>query len=221
MAFTMILANVLFFMPRQKGNWYDKERITYAKMKEIILSCPDKRTQALLAFQFASGGRAGELAYEYSHKEATGLYPRPAFESEGAKISSFSAGLDFVSWFVPNFKNHKTQRRKVELFLEEDWLYEIVKAWVVFRGGETFLFDIKRSRIKGLIDAELKRYNMAWSSHDIRHCRATWIAEKTGNPYLVKESLGHARLETSTSYVSVNRDLMRQKLFGTLPPTKQ
>jgi len=208
-------------MARQKGNWYDKERITYAKMKEIILSCPDKRTQALLAFQFGGAGRAGELAYAYSHREATGKYPAPASDSEGIKVSSFVVGPDFLSWFAPNFKNHGKARRRVELFLEEDWLYEIIKAWLDFRVGETFLFDIKQSRIKGLIDAELKRYNRAWSSHDIRHCRATFIAEKTSNPYLVKEALGHSRLDTSTFYVSVNRDLMRQKLFGTPPPTKQ
>lgn len=208
-------------MPRQKGSWVDKEKITYAKMKEIILSCPDKRTQALLAFQFASGGRAGELAYEYSHKEATGRWRSPAFESDGARVSSFSLEKGCLTGWVPNFKNHKNKNRRIDVFPEEDWLYEIIRAWLVFRAGKEFLFDIKHARIKGLIDAKLKRYNKAWSTHMIRHCRATWIGLTTDNPFIVKESLGHARLETSTSYVHVNREMTRQKLFGTPPAAKQ
>lgn len=206
-------------MPKGKG-----VAITYPKVKEIILACKDKRTQALIAFQYAMGSRAGELAKEYKHivqkkkKRLKKMVKVKDFISTGILRESFFQTEDSLDWECPNFKNKKRRvKRGYVMRKSEAWLYKILLAWLddwkpTAKNDGKYLFDIKASRIKSLIDTELKQYNSTWFSHCLRHSRATHIGEVTMDIFSVQDILGHGRMETSRAYVSMSKQVLKDRL---------
>lgn len=198
------------------------ESIPYSEIKHIIRKCPEKRTRALMAFQYAMGNRAGELAYEYNHKEQKlkkgdepkhkRLVLKREYVSEGIRRRNFTLNKQGLEWTSPNFKNKNQKKKQAWVFKNEEWLFRIMLKWLKYRKGKRYLFDIKTSRIKQLIDAELKRYNKDYASHWLRHSRATHIAQITRDIFTVKEFLGHADIRTSAKYVSIAKERIKARL---------
>ncbi len=182
--------------------------IPYALMKEIIEDCKDKRTRSLIAFQYAMGNRAGELAYEYDHTQRKDKATTP-----GMRRDRFFETEDGLEWESPNFKNAKQPKKKAWISKHnEPWLYRVLQRWLKRRAGKKWLFNVKHSRIRGLIDEELKKYDKELHSHCLRHSRATHLGDLSGDIFVVKEVLGHARVDTTSRYINVARRRLKEKL---------
>lgn len=203
------------------------EVISYPLVKRIITKCKVKRTRALLAFQYATAARAGELAWKYWHevkkfKFVKGRYVvksrvKESRLSRGPTINSFQVHKLGLSWNAPNFKNRRNAFKKAYVFRKEEfWLFKILVDWLKYKKSlnKRYLFHLGERRIRQLVDAELKKYDKGFSSHVLRHSRGTHLAELTENPFVVKDSLGHARLETSQQYIHLSKREIRSKLMG-------
>jgi site-specific recombinase XerD len=199
-----------------------KEAIPYERIKQIVLGCGNQRTQALLAFQYGLGTRAGELAMDYLHS-----YKKFRSKSNkviqkvttiGVKRSDVLLSNEIIYISRPNFKQKRrsklddiTKHKSFILIKQEKWLADIILAWLN-SSKEDYIFNIRRSRICFLIDKELKQYDSRFSSHWLRHSRATHIGELTEDPMAVKELLGHARIDTSMKYVHYSTAMIKKKL---------
>jgi len=203
-----------------------KDAISYPEVKRIIKHCRVMQTQALLAFQYTMGSRAGELAGKYHHKILKyelkdGRYVvkriKKEYDTYGMEVKSFRKTGYGLCWQAKNFKNKKMPLKKAWILkAKEKWLYRILIAWVRYRKKmkKRFLFPLQERRIRQLIDNELKKYNPVYSSHWLRHSRATHLADISENPYMVKNVLGHARLQTSEQYVHIGLKDLQKKLIG-------
>ena len=194
-----------------------KGSINYPEMKRIILECKDKRTQALIAYQYGVGARAGELGYYYLH-----YYNDGPQRSTGLKRKDVTYTDEIIRIKHPNFKQKDRQAYWPASIMKENeaWLYDIILDWLfngqnypkTYNKDPTFLFPITRTRICSLIDEELKKYDPHYSTHWIRHSRATHIGEITGDPMAVKMLLGHARIKTSMQYVHYTEAVIKRRL---------
>lgn len=175
-----------------------------------------------MAFQYGLGARAGELAKSYTHTYKK--YKRKnkletiKVQTLGLKRSDIVFTDSIIRVNRPNFKQKR--RKKIDdvikhqgfvLNKQEPWLYAIIKDWLDSNNTE-FVFTIKRARISMLIDKELKKYDSRYSSHWLRHSRASHIGELTEDPLAVKHLLGHARIDTSMKYVHYTEALVRKRL---------
>jgi len=205
-----------------------KKAIPYSQVMHIIEACPEQRTKLAIAIQYAFATRIGELAKEYIHYyyRNTDRFDKQVFVSEGPKNKHFAVKEveQEISFLKPNFKQKKIKNTDkdivgVDRFTSfvmrsgEPYLYDLILSWVRGKGYEEPIFDIKQSRLRFLVDAELKKYNVGWSTHWLRQSRAWHIGEATGDPYAVQAILGHGDLNTSLKYVSGLRTSLR-KLFS-------
>jgi len=202
------------------------EVISYPLLKRIVLGTKKRRTRALLAFQYATAARAGELAMRYVHEKKSYKYvdgkyvvKKREFDrvSNGCKVASFRVVAAGIRWEAPNFKNSRDIVKTPYVYKQgEPWLYNILVKWIQRKkeGKKKYLFHLRERRIRQLIDGELKRHNKGYSSHILRHSRGTHLAEITENPFVVKEALGHSRLETSQKYIHLTKKEIRAKLRG-------
>lgn len=215
------------FKPRLKGSKLPKkEAISYPKIKQIILECKDKKTQALLAYTYGFACRAGELADKYYHRKEV-LMQTKYFLTEGSKVSDVLI-RDFppeVELMKPNFKQHQFDSTTQTVILEkypvfvnkdfEEWLYNIILDWKLNgKHPKQALFRFKHSAIRSRIDKELKKVDVRYSSHWLRHTRASHIADITRDPFAVKALLGHKKVETSMRYISG----LKSKIYDVVKP---
>ena len=92
---------------------------------------------------------------------------------------------------------------------------EILKQYA----GKNRVFpDITNAHINRMLKvmASLAGVNRSLSFHMARHTFGTMLADKTGDPYLIKSLMGHAKIETSMQYIhestaEINRKLGRVK----------
>jgi site-specific recombinase XerD len=193
-----------------------KEAISYNLIKEIILSCKVERTQALLAFQYCLGARVGELAKKYKHVYIVDGEKNYVI-TKGIKRTDINLTEDMIRINKPNFKQKKRSLEDMDYnrgFVSkknEEWLYNIIYDWLD-KHREEYVFDIEQSRICELIDKELKKYDPKYSTHWIRHARASHIGELTADPMAVKDILGHGSVDTSMQYVHYSEALLRRRL---------
>lgn len=215
------------WIPRKKGTKLAQKRaIPYPIIKEIILNCEDKKTQALIAYCYAFGCRAGELADKYVHRRTVGkkvgFYLSNGCLVSDILVKEFPPEIELMK---PNFKQHLFDSNSNSIVVEkysvfvnhdwEDWLYNIIIDWKVNgKHPNKVLFRFKHSAIRSRIDKELKKRNSVWSSHWLRHSRASHIAEMTRDPFAVKALLGHKRVETSMRYISG----LKNKLYDVVKP---
>lgn len=205
-----------------------KKAIPYPQVITIIKNCEDKRTQAAITFQYAFATRIGEIAEHYIHYyyKKSLKFDSQTYISEGPRNKHFAIkdNLEEISFLKPNFKQKKIKGlhkeiKAVDHFSSfvmrsgEPYLYDLVLAWVKSKGYDEPIFNLKQSRLRQLVDKELKRYDVNWSSHWLRQSRAWHIGEATGDPYAVQAILGHGDLNTSLKYVSGLRTSLR-KLFA-------
>lgn len=218
-----------YIMVRKKGEILSKRvAIPYGIVKEMITNCSqniksDKpgRTRALLSLQYALGCRVGELAKEYTH-HFKNIDPFEPTISEGMVKGDVTYTDKYLFIRHPNFKQAGAKRRKEKTkwheramvsAVREEWLYNIILDWVKdLPELSSPIFGIRRSRISALIDNKLKQYNPNYSTHLLRHSRATHIGEITQDPIAIKELLGHARVETSMKYVHYTENILKQRL---------
>jgi len=193
----------------------------------IINNCADKRTQAAIAIQYGFAARIGEIAafYKHNYYKHSEKFEEQIFISEGPKNKDFSVRdvSQEISFRKPNFKQKKVKNYKkeivgVDMFTSfvmrpgEPYLYDIVLNWIASKEYEEPIFLLRQSRLRQLVDGELKKYDPRWSSHWLRQSRAWHIGEATNDPYAVQAILGHGDLNTSLKYVSGLRTSLR-KLF--------
>jgi len=217
-------------MPRKLGEKLSERiAIPYATIKRMITTCPtnidhDKpyRTRALLAFQYALGCRVGELAKEYTHKfNETKTQSELVASSKGIckKDIQYTDALLFVR--RPNFKQKNARNRPERTLwhrsivsrVREPWLFDIMFDWVSrIDNPDSHLFNIRRARISSLIDTQLKKEDKSYSTHLLRHSRATHLGELTRDPIAVKGLLGHARVDTSMKYVHYTEQVLLERL---------
>ena len=165
--------------------------------------------------------RVGEMANTYKHskhKKKRGyekLVKIKEYTTEGLQRDQFFETDDGLRWEAPNFKNARKTKKKAWLSkTSEGWLYIILLGWLKKTEKARFVFKLGERRIRQLVDAELKKYDEAWHTHCLRHSRATHIAEISSDPFVVQAVLGHGRLETSSRYVNIAEERLRQKLAG-------
>jgi len=215
-------------IPRKKGETLQpKYKISYSKIKEIILGEPDINTQALLAYQYGFACRGGELARVYTHKRYDSKNDAVYLcEIEGAKIRDIETKMfpPEVAFLKPNFKQHIWDKHKhivrvpkQEVFINKDfepWLYNIIIDWVRGKDSDECLFRFKDSAIRGRISRRLKSFDLDFSPHWLRYARGSHIADLTRDVFAVKDLLGHKRVETSLKYIGG----LRSKLYDVIKP---
>lgn len=172
------------------------KELSYPRIKHVIASTADPRTKAMIAIQYALAARAGELV-RYTHTDGT--------ETPGLLKANVVKQKGVYTCNIPNFKNSKRVFKKPYISPKETFLFEPFKEWVNNSGEQ--VFDIRISRYRKLVDDALP---VGFSTHCLRHSRATHLAEVFGfNAYQIQAFLGHARLNTSAIYVA--SDLSRSR----------
>lgn len=172
------------------------KELSYPRIKHIIASVPDLRVKAMVAVQYGLAARAGELV-AYTHTNGS--------ETPGLLKSNIVKQKGVYACAIPNFKNAKQLFKKPYISPKEEFLFEPFKEWVNASGEQ--VFPLRISRYRKLVDDVLPD---GFSTHALRHSRATHLAEMFGfSAYQIQAFLGHARLDTSAIYVA--RDLSRSK----------
>jgi len=188
----------------------EEKLFSYKEMQEIIPTIPRLRTRAMVACQYGLAARAGELV-RYTHVDRrtdkeimeSKCIPWEPFETSGLLQSNIEQREGKLVFSIPNFKNKRMGFKKPYIIEEEVFLFEPIVKWLGYTNEQ--VFPIRISRFRQLVDAALPN---GFSSHALRHSRATHLAEVFGfNAYEIKAFLGHARLDTSAIYVS--KDLSR------------
>lgn len=210
------------------------KEIEYDLIRQAILDIPKRSHKALCAYDFAFGCRVGELAREYKHKYKSTPDELERGESEyridlvpGPKFSDihFLSDKEGETAFFnkPNFKQKQEKFKQMKGVLfegdREQWLFDIVKEWAKLDDNgnprntpDDPLFPWNEKQMRSIIKKEMRRFGIA--SHSLRHSRATFYAEITGNPYQVKALLGHADIRTSMTYVHTNIKGLRRAING-------
>lgn len=164
--------------------------LTYKEVIALLESPMEARTKALIAFQYASGCRIGELL-DYQHTDGS--------TTKGLLKSNVKIDDESISWEMPNFKvaDEKKKLKYPFILKEEGVLWNIIYDWMG-RCGEQ-VFELKQSRARDLIREQIQPH----SSHALRRSRGTHLADTFGyNVYEIMDALGHTKMESSLAYVS-------------------
>lgn len=202
--------------------------IPYSTIINIIKNSEERKTRDLIAFQYAFGCRAGELAKEYKHRyyRHSKRFDEQVFISKGIANKDFNIKSDNeISLLKPNFKQAKVKNRdkmitdisKFTTFILRDaepYLFSLIYNRVVETPFNEPIFNLKESMIRKRIDKELKKYNSTYSSHWLRHSRAKHIALVTGDPMAVQSLLGHSDMNTTMRYISKLDIAFRKAVAG-------
>jgi integrase len=195
------------------------ETIGYETIKNIILHITDKRLQALISFQYASAARLGELI-RYKH------WPRAIWINDFRVVNPervITQGIlrnrvyvqpDRISWIMPNFKHIKNVKFRFKepfVYVEEKWLYDILKEWVEDCTTEN-IFNLKISQTRKIITEVLKPY----STHVLRRSRVTHLVDICDmNAFDAMAILGHSKLDTAVYYVgAIGRERKQRNGFA-------
>jgi|TARA_Y100000034_G_C6889241_1_gene408827 integrase len=189
------------------------QSIDYPELMHLLTKPLEPRTRALIAFQYASAARIGELL-PYTHKIKDKETDRLVYShyTNGLLKSNFFMGVNKITWRLPNFKTKSKKRLIKEPFVlkEEKVLWDIITSWLANCSEQ--VFELREARARELIRNVISPY----SSHVLRKSRGTHLADLFGyNAYEIREALGHSSLETGIHYVStVNSEKkMRAKLI--------
>lgn len=189
--------------------------LDYVDLMSILLNPKiEKRTRALIAFQYASAARIGEL-FKYDHKVKERIKDKETNElittdktieyiTPGLLKSKFFMGKDKIYWTMRNFKTRNKNYLVKNPFVlrEEKVLWKVIRWWL--NQCEEQVFELKEARARQLIRQAISPY----SSHILRRSRGTHLVEIFGyNAYEIKAALGHVSLETGIHYISTaNRE---------------
>ena len=219
-----------------------RQAIPYEQMKELILDCPDERTQALIAFQYACGCRVGELVtYEHrklkpeikrkikrfkARKEAeTGNIPKVKMKdsffvnsvTEGIKKKHLSTvksnkGGYLLKIMMGNFKAPTISEKGMPVSSKSEKWLYNVLVGFA-KNKDGPLFRFGQSWARKLVDAELKKYNPDWSTHWLRHARITHWVEKFKQPLTtVQRFAGHTNLASTSVYVHPDSQMAEDRM---------
>lgn len=81
---------------------------------------------------------------------------------------------------------------------------------------------VREAWLRLCIDLQIKRF----TTHQLRHSSATFMANRGVSPFAIKERLGHVKLETTMGYIEVDEGLQRaadaafEDLFHDAAPAK-
>jgi len=217
-----------------------REDIPYDLIKRIIIDCPNSRTKALIAFQYATGCRIGELL-SYTHKvlkkeikKLSREYLRKGltlkrtdndyyyFETRGLlkKMVKVKESNEFGRYLDIALNNFKASSIKFKnafvLEKTEKWLYDALVNWVnSLPDFQHKVFTLRISRASELVDKELKKYNEKYSTHYLRHSRLTHLSELYDlNVYEIKTIAGHSSIIPSLTYVHIHKKDVLRKFIG-------
>jgi len=197
--------------------------IPYQTVLDIIFNLQDKRTQALVVFQYTSGARIGELL-SYTHAYRVMEYNKDKGkkvwtgeidyrQTKGILKSNFNIQEHKISWDMPNFKA-KSKPSKTPFVLRKEMdglLYFIIKAWLKNCGEQVFEIGEKTA------GNAIKNAIFPLSSHSLRKSRGTHLVEVFGyNVYDVMNWLGHTSMGSGLFYVEAvsQEEKMRKVLEG-------
>ena len=219
-----------------------KTPIKYEVIKELIENTQDPLQQALVAVQYGIARRVGELVRRWhkvldpnwvkalkqlkkENPEMAAEYEQEkhyiGYHTEGILIRDIEETEDAIIFHCPNFKNKHQPYVRPFVVKEERWLYDIIRRWYLQRAatGAKHLFPCGFTKARVLISEALKPLGIdpatkkPYSSHHLRHSRATHLVEIFEfSDYELKEFLGHAKLETSATYVHASQTQMRTKM---------
>lgn len=219
-----------------------KQPIEYSELKQLILNCPDKQVQAIMAFQYVLACRIGEL-FPYRHKpyhfnpkdnipdpetakrkpfNQRERIPEKEYETFGLTKSSFTEYPDHWEVWIPSFKKGKGKPMfKVGIILKgneyEKWLEEICIGWKNSCPTES-LFSIKhdtaRKRLKKQLEFKYDtKAHKTFSSHNLRDSRSDHLLKIFGYSVVdVQKTLDHQNLQTTSFYLDSDVSERLQKL---------
>jgi len=179
-----------------------KRALTYNQIKDLILyKIMPLRIKALIATQYGTGARIGEILPYKNNKGI--MFP-------GLQKADIENKEGYYLFRLPNFKNAKKKFKEVGIPKEKEaWLLQPILMWINQCSKETlFSFHERRAR-------ELIKVNAGFSSHYLRHSRATHLAQIFNyNAYEIQQTLGHSKLDTSQIYVDSRlEDRMKKMEF--------
>ncbi len=194
--------------------------IPYKEIMALLARTKDRQTRALIAFQYVSAARIGELL-RYAHasdklvsrKEPELGRIEKKYETAGLLKSNITLTPDTIYWVIPNFKvgeaNKDKQTKTPFVFKDEEILWAVVTDWLATSGEQ--VFELRQSRARQLVSKAI----FPLASHTLRRSRGTHLSDLFGfTAYDIRDYLGHVSLETSASYVSTANMMnkMRAKL---------
>jgi len=190
---------------------------TSINIKTIIQECDTPRLKAMIAVQYALACRAGEIIH-YLHRYVPKDPGEKALKKRMGVVETVGLLKENISvmegereniWVchVPNFKNAGTTWKDPYILEKsEPWIFQPFKQR--YDACSSKLFNLHISHYRCLVDNHLKKYDSGWSTHCLRHSRATHLVNEFGfSAYELQEFLGHAWLTTSATYVK--KDLKR------------
>lgn len=170
-----------------------KKPIPYTQIKQLIINkVMPLRIKALIAIQYGTGARISEII-TYTNA------PKHKF-FQGITKQDIETKENYTEFRLNNLKNKKNTTKIVGIpNKKEAWLLKPIMDWIKFCETNN-LFELHESKARKLIKKET-----GFSSHYLRHSRATHLAQEFGfNAYEIQQTLGHAKLDTSQIYVNSN-----------------
>lgn len=182
-----------------------KQPIPYKEVEQLIFDIPELRIRAMVAIQYGTGSRIGELI-TYTHH----LADKSFFETHGLLKKNIIEHDTYYEFIMPAFKNPKTNVKNSLIVKREKFLIEPIMQWL--ESCPEQVFGLRQSRARQLI----KEYT-GYSSHYFRHSRAQHLVDIFNfNAYELKDALAHAALDTSVAYVLASPRTKVQKIITRL-----
>lgn len=167
-----------------------KQPIPYSEMKELLLDTYELRIKALIAVQYGTASRIGEII-PYTHHFSDGSVT----ETYGLLKPNIVEHSNYLEFILPVFKNPRRETKNCFISKKETFLIEPILEWLKICG--TQVFDLREARARQLI-----REYTGYSSHYFRHSRAQHLVDIFDyTAYELKDALAHAALETSVAYI--------------------
>jgi len=193
---------------------------------KIIVANPaiELRTRAMVVAVYACGCRSGEM-FRYKHRKMLAEVRRArrtnkietltdkdyaVTYTEGLTIGNVTETERSLKLAIPNFKNRKlTDKAGIILKDSEKWMYDVFMEYfnsIEFKFPHNMVFPISATYARLFIDAALKTQDPRYSSHWLRHSRATELVPKTDIDTL-RKYMGHSSMESTGIYL--HRDVRR------------
>jgi len=202
-------------MKTKKREYWTTHIIPYETIINIVKNAKGI-TKSLIAFQYFFGKRVRELARKTKIK----IYGK-VYEIEGIKMNTINEYKNKYTIISPCLKKHSfvyinNPLPKKSNYETEQILIDAIIKLIEFKKEvqAEYLFSFKEPTIRKKINAELKKYNKAFSTHWLRHSRATHLANIFGwSVSEIKEFLGHSYSSTTDNYIhaSVENAMFERK----------
>ena len=198
-----------------------KQYIPYERVRAIIEKAPDLRTRAFMALMYSTGCRIGEICRNYQHyykvykTERKGEYTRRVFQkttkeiTHGMRRQDITQNARALYIILPNFKFKSMKNKRAYISKKaEGWLCVIILAYLQTVPENGYLFNFTRANAYRIL-----KKSWPYTTHSFRYSRSMHLYyDMDIGLYEIKDQLGHASLNTLTSYLKSRPEKYLEKM---------